>query len=51
MTREQPAWLHADEQGIGFEAGPLDDDARLADALVYLTRLAERLGEPRGYRE
>jgi len=51
LTREQPAWLHADEEGIGFEAGPLDDDPRLADALVHLTRLAERLGEPRGYRE
>ncbi len=51
LTREQPAWLHADERGIGFEADPLDDDPRLADALVHLTRLAERLGEPRGYRE
>jgi len=51
LTREQPAWLHADEQGVVFEASPLDDDPRLADALVNLTRLAERLGEPRGYRK
>lgn len=51
LTREQPAWLHADEEGVLFEAGPLDDEPRLAEALVNLTRLAERLGEPRGYRE
>lgn len=51
LTREQPAWLHADENGVVFEASPLDDDPRLAEALVNLTRLAERLSEPRGYRE
>lgn len=51
LTREQPAWLHADEQGLVFDASPLDDDPRLVDALVNLTRLAERLGQPRGYRE
>ena len=51
LTREQPAWLKADERGVVFEASPLDDDPRLADALVNLTRLAERLGEPRGYRK
>lgn len=51
LMREQPAWLHADEQGLVFDASPLDDDPRLVDALVNLTRLAERLREPRGYRE
>jgi hypothetical protein len=51
LTGEQPAWLHADERGVFFEASPLDDDPRLAAALVNLTRLAERLSEPRGYRE
>ena len=51
LTRERPACLQADERGVVFETSNLDDDPRLADALVNLTRLAARLGEPRGYRE